>query len=103
MFRERGKMNEEKILHLEDRYCLHSGSWTPVTVRIQKWHYHGPRVKLTLIEGFYDTPEDVEKALTKCMVNPQSLDNPKHFEIVCIPEGLLKLANALKEICEANV
>lgn len=90
---------EERILHLQDRYSLRN-TWTNVTVRIQKWIYHGPRVALTLVEGFYNKPEEIDKALSEYGKDSNYPDYPKHLEIICRPRDMLALANALIEICE---
>jgi hypothetical protein len=90
---------EEKILYLQDRYSLRD-TWTNVTVRIQKWIYHGPRVALAIVEGYYNTSEEIDKVLERCEKDSNHSDCPKHLEIICRPGDMLKLANALTEICK---
>lgn len=99
------KYNEtEEILYLEDMYLLRRMTYTTVSVRIHRWHHYIPRVKLTLVEGFYKTAEEIDKALSdakygkKLPALPE--DYPKHFEMVCRPDDLLRLAKALTRICE---
>jgi len=89
---------EEKIMHLQDRYCLHEGSWTPITVRVQKWPYHGLRVKLTIIEGYYATSELIDKVLSEPRKNEHFLEHPKHFEIICSSEDMTEIGKALMKI-----
>jgi hypothetical protein len=94
-----GKTNrDEKIFLLEDRYCLHN-TWTLVTCRIQKYFYHGPRVSLTFVEGYYKSSKEMDKAIDSRGKNHSFPDYPRHFEIICRPEDIDQLAKALTEIC----
>jgi len=93
------KMVEEKIIQLQDRYSLHWNSWTNVTVRLQKWIYHGQRVTLTIVEDLHSSSEQIDKAIDSFGKNPNIPDYPKHLEITCRPEEMLELAKALTEIC----
>jgi len=93
----------EKILYLEDMYCLRSNRHTPVTVRISKWHYHIWRVALTFIEDYHRTSREIDKAIREGIPEPKDLfpeDYPKHFEMICRPNDLRRLAKAMTEICE---
>lgn len=93
---------EEKILYLQDRYMLRQGTWTCVTVRVQRWYYRGPRVKLTFLEGYHKTSEEIDKAVSEYGKNPHFPDYPKHFEIICSPEDMLDLVKTLVKICETE-
>lgn len=93
---------EEKIVHLDDRYCLHEHTWTPITVRIQRWYYRGPRIKLTIVEGYHETSEEIDNALGEYGKNPDFPNYPKHLEIVCHPEDMQNIAKALTEICKPD-
>lgn len=90
----------EEILYLEDMYRLRDMRYTCVTVRINRWHHYIPRVKLTMVEDFHKTAEEIDKAISEYGKDPNFPDYPKHFEIVCRPEDMLKLAKTLIEICE---
>jgi hypothetical protein len=92
-------MVEEKILHLQDRYSLHD-TWTCVTVRVTRWIYHGPRVQLTIVEGFHNSSEQIDKAIDSFGKNAEFPEYPKHMEIVCRPEEMLELAKTITEICD---
>jgi hypothetical protein len=95
---------KEEILHLEDMHSLRYMNFTTVTVRIHRWHYHIPRVKLTIIEGYYRTAEEIEKALQEAKYGKKSPnlpeDYPKHLEIVIRPEAMTELAKVLAKISE---
>jgi len=109
---------KEEILYLEDMYCLRSISHTCVTVRIERLFYRIPRVKLTLIEGFYKKSEEIDKALEdvrwketkraleeairrkESSILPE--DYPKHFELICRPRDFLILAKILTKICKPD-
>jgi hypothetical protein len=92
---------EEKILHLHDRYNLRKVSWTPITVRIQRWlDYRDFRVRLSIVEGCYDTSELIDKAVSEYGKNPDFSDYPKHFEITCGLDHMLEIAKTLTEICQ---
>ena len=95
---------KEEILYLEDMYMLRSMTHTCVTVRIERWHHYIPRVKLTMIEGFYKTSEEIDNALKEARSGkkPPILpeDYPKHFELICRPQGFLTLAKILTKICK---
>ena len=101
------RMEMEEILHLEDMYALRSMSHTCVTVHINRWHYYIPWVGLTMIEGYYKTEEEIEKALREAEYGKKSPtlpeDYPKHFTLVCRPGDLLNLAKTLIKICEPEV
>jgi hypothetical protein len=94
---------EEEILHLHDRYNLRKDEWTPITVRIQRWQWWNIsdfRVKLSIVEGYYETSEMIDKALSESGNNAEFPDYPKHFEIVCSLGHMLEIANALTKICQ---
>lgn len=97
-------MEMKEILYLEDMYSLRDMRHTCVTVCIDRWFYYIPRVNLTMIEGYYKTEEEIEKVLREAKHGKKSSnlpeDYPKHFEIICRPRDLLKLAKALTKICE---
>ncbi len=100
-------MDERKErLYLEDRYSLRSGGWTGVTIFIRKWFHYNPQVKLTFIEGYHETAEQAEEAITKSKLGERIIgfpdDYPKNFEIVCMPENLLRLAETIKKVCNPN-
>jgi len=98
---ERRYRTEEGILHLHDRYSLRKESWTPITVRIQRWFdVRDVRVRLSIVEGHYDTSEIIDKAVSEYGKNPIFPDYPKHFEITCGLDHMLKIAKALTEICQ---
>lgn len=92
-----------ELLYLEDMYSLRDFSHTIVTVRIHRWFYYIPRVKLTMIEGYYKTEEEIEKALMIARSGNKTtipVGYPKYFEIICRPEDMLRLAKTLIKICE---
>jgi len=64
-------------------YSLRSLSHTCVTVRIDRWFHYIPRVKLTMIEGYYKA-EEIEKALEEAERGKKSPtlpeDYPKHLK-----------------------
>ena len=93
---------EEEILHLHDRYCLHEERLTPITLRIQGWYYRGYRIKLTIVEGYHKTSEQIDKAVSESGKNSISPDYPKHFEIIFNPEDMYEIAKALMEICKPD-
>jgi hypothetical protein len=93
--------NEERILHLHDRYTLRKETWTPITVRIQRWFdVRDVRVRLLIVEGNYDTSEMIDKAISEYGKNPLFPDYLKHFEIVCGLDHMLEIAENLKAICQ---
>lgn len=55
-----------------------------------------------MIEDYYKTSEEIDKALKEYGKDPDIPDYPKHFEIVCRPEDVVKLAKTLIKICEAE-
>lgn len=98
---ERHYRNEERILHLQDRYSLRKEGWTSITVRIQRWFdVRDVRVRLTIIEGGYNTSEEIDKAVSEHGKNPEVSDYPKHFEIVCGLEHIGRIAKDLTEVCQ---
>lgn len=102
--KERYYRTEERILHLHDRYTLRKEGWTPITVRIQRWYdVRDVRVKLSIVEGYYDTSEMIEKAVSEHGKNRDFPDYPKHFEITCGLDHMLEIAGALTEICHDSV
>ncbi|MDH5267903.1 MAG: hypothetical protein OEW62_09540 [Candidatus Bathyarchaeota archaeon] len=92
---------EEKILHLHDRYNLRKERWTPITIRIQRWlDVRDFRVRLSIIEGYYDTSGKIDKAVSEYGKNRDFPDYPKHFEITCGLDHMLEIAETLTEICQ---
>lgn len=97
----------ETIFYVEDMYCLHN-TFTCVTVRVTSWHYHIDRVKLTMIEGYYKTSEEIDNALSEKRRNqlsehpkyPEDPEYPRCFEIICRPCHMLDIAKALAKISE---
>jgi len=91
---------KEEILHLEDFYDLRGYDRpTPVTVHIGRWHYHIPRVRLTIVEGHYETRADMDQAIFEYGKDKYRPDYPKHFQIACRLEEMEAIANRLAKIC----
>ena len=92
---------EEEISHLHDRYNLRKEGWTPITVRVQRWFdVRDFRAKLSIVEGYYETSEMIDKAISEYGKNPEFPDYPKHFEIVCGLDHMLEIARTLTDICQ---
>jgi hypothetical protein len=101
--RKKGSSTKEepksKSLTLLDRGLLRGIVNTPVSIFIHKWYYYIPRAKLTLVEGYWETYEEFLKVIPEG-VRPRHDDGkPRHFSFICRPEELLKLAEAIKEVC----
>lgn len=98
---QRWYRSEDRILHLHDRYTLRKESWTPITMRIQRWFdVRDIRVRLLIIEGNYKSSEMIDKAINEYGKNPQFPDYPKHFEITCGLDHASEIARVLTEICQ---
>lgn len=98
------RMKREEILHFENWHRI-SGVEPTVTVYIHRWFYHTPRVKLTMIEGYYENREQINEKLTKALRGEYTSqgfpkDYPKRFEIMGRPDDMLRLAEALSKACE---
>ena len=65
---------EEEILHLEE---YGEQGWSTVTVRITKWVYYVPRVKLTIVQGFITRQKTSIKpsVLMEKMLNAHTIQN----------------------------
>ena len=96
----------EEFLYFDNWHRL-SGVEPTVTIRVHRWHYHTPRVKLTLIEGYYETDEKIVEAIRKASFGEFSsqsfpTDYPKHFQILMRPHDMQRLAQTLAEVCESE-
>ena len=91
---------KEAVLMLQDRYGLRSAQWNTVTIRITKWYYYGPRVKLTIVEGYHNR-EDIDNAVRSQGKDVQNPSYPKNLEIICRPEEMLQLAKTITKVCES--
>ena len=88
---------EEEILHLEE---YGEQGWSTATVRMTKWVYHVPRVKLTIVQGHHKSSEDIDKAISSYGKDAKCPNYPKHLEIICRPNDMLELAKTMTEFCK---
>ena len=79
---------KEEILHLEE---YGEQGWSTATVRITKWVYYVPRVKLTIVEGYHKSSEDIDKAIGSYEKDAECPHYPKHLTIICRPNEMLEL------------
>ena len=111
----RDREEKEEVFCFENLGYRHGlGTHPMVTVKIERWFYYIPRAKLTLIDGIYGSPEEVDEAVRKAellqlkaKVQGQGMQQvhekpPRFFEVVCHPQSLLHLAEAIRRVCSRN-
>ena len=88
---------KEEILHLEE---YGEQGWSTATVRITKWVYYVPRVKLTIVQGIHNSSEAIDKAIGSYGKDAECPHYPKHITIICRPNEMLQLVKTITEFCK---
>jgi len=81
-----------------DRTLVRHGGlkkWQGVTIRIELWNWYIWRIRLTIIEGYYETEKEIDKVLTEA---GEGKEGPKYFDLICRTEEAQGIVNALMKV-----
>lgn len=97
------KNQKRSALVVKDLHAISSSRSKYVTVLIDRWHYHIKKGKLTLLEGFYSSDEELEKAEQKCRAYDNAVKRgaslktkcPRHFVLTVSWADLVRMTEAI--------
>lgn len=96
--------NEKRsALVVQELPAISASGGNYVTVLIDRWHYHIQKGKLTLLEGFYSSKEELEKAEQKCKDYDNAVERdaslekecPRHFVLTVNWADLVRMAEVI--------
>jgi hypothetical protein len=77
-----------------------------VTIKVERWHYHINRSKLTLIDGAYREGEELNEIERKCNIADRAAESgeppptgcPEHFVLTIRWVDMLRLAEEILKL-----